>query len=177
MIRVNRPVNRKLHFFNEHVNSARRLRTRFRSVDDERAHVSIVYPASALAAISTRNASRISLRQSCTRRASVSHGVATLEDADGADEDDGRYEEDLLFFLYFAQDAHFRRTTEESGINEYSGATERRVGLCTPLVGARWERKKERKKNRMVSEGGSWRKRETHGGGKIEDGREKMLWR
>lgn len=68
-------------------------------------------------------------------------GVATLEDVDGAGGGDDRHEGDLLSFLYFAQDAHFRRTTEGSGINEYSGATERRVGLCT---GWREMREKER---------------------------------
>lgn len=72
-------------------------------------------------------------------------GVAALKDAGGADEGDDRREEDLLSFLYFAQDAHFRRTTEESGINEYSGATERRVGLCT---GWREMRAKEREEKK-----------------------------
>lgn len=94
-----------------------------------------------------------------------------MEDADGGDD---RREGDLLFFLYFAQDAHFRRTTEESGINEYSGATERRVGLCTGWREMR-EKEREREKKKMVSEGGSWTKKETHGEGEIEDGREKML--
>lgn len=46
-----------------------------------------------------------------------------------------------LPFLYFARDAHFRRTTEESEINEYSGAT----GAELDCTGWRDEREKKRK--------------------------------
>jgi len=100
--------------------------------------------------------------------------VAALEDAGNADGGDDRREGDLLSFLYFVQDAHFRRTAEESGINEYSGATERRVGLCT---GWREMREREREGEGRKIE---WSAREeagrgeTHGGGEIEDGCEKM---
>lgn len=97
-------------------------------------------------------------------------GVATLEDADGADEGDGRHE-DLLFFLYFAQDAHFRRTTEESGINEYSGATESWTLHWLARDGRERRRGKKIEWSAREEAGG----RETHGGGEIEDGREKML--
>lgn len=51
-----------------------------------------------------------------------------------------------LPFLYFARDAHFRRTTEESEINEYSGAT----GAELDCTGWRDEREKKRKGS-MVS--------------------------
>lgn len=61
-------------------------------------------------------------------------GAATLEDAGGT-ADEGLYrrgaKEIYFLFLYFARDAHFRRTTKESEINEYSGAAERAVRLGT----------------------------------------------
>lgn len=48
-----------------------------------------------------------------------------------------------LPFLYFARDAHFRRTTEESEINEYSGATGAELD-CTG-----WRDEREKKKGRQ----------------------------
>lgn len=48
---------------------------------------------------------------------------------------------------------------------------QRSVELDSALVGARWERKKERGKNRMVSEGGSCKKKDAWWRREIEDGR------
>lgn len=51
----------------------------------------------------------------------------------------------------------------------------RSAELDSALVGARWERKKGRGKKIEWSAREEAGGRKTHGGGKIEDGREKML--
>lgn len=156
--RVSQAVNRKLHFFNEHVNSTRRLRTRFRSSDDTRIR--------RISSIRTRgdiNAKRVenfvtaimharSVRFARTASRRWKTLTVPTEVTTGTKE---IYSSFYISPKTRISDGRWRK----AGLMNIQ--EQRSAELDSALVGARWERKKERKKNRMVSEGGSWRKKDA----------------
>lgn len=81
--------------------------------------MAIMHAGRPLTGVATR---RVASRRSCvsSRRRKTPAAGAT-----GPTVAAEKREGDLLSFLYLARDAHFRRMTEESEINEYSGATKR----------------------------------------------------